>query len=181
MIPTRLAAVANSKGLIHDWLLGSGAVTATASDMLGTVQKQQTIFPILLLNEGQASFDPFVPQPTCQSPCLLTMVNQRPLWVSKQCHTPDFGVKHSFLFFSYEGNHSIIPQTRVNTPEVSPCFDSATASQCAQCCAADALSATQPLCYEPLCCIPPAQSRWLQPDEPRFTTVSCQLMLVSVH
>ena len=75
MIPTRLAAVANSKGLIHDWLFGSGAVTATASDMLGTVQKQQTIFPILLLNEGLASFDPFVPQPTCQSPCLLTMVN----------------------------------------------------------------------------------------------------------
>lgn len=96
MIPTRLAAVANSKGLIHDWLPGSGTVTDTASDMFGTVQEQQMIFLILLLNKGLATFDP---QSTCQSRCLLTMVNQRPLWVSKQCHTPDFGVKHSFLFF----------------------------------------------------------------------------------
>ncbi len=29
--------------------------------MLGTVQEQEMMFPILLLNEGLASFDPFAP------------------------------------------------------------------------------------------------------------------------
>ncbi len=54
-----LAAVASSKGLTHGWLLESCAVTDTAPDMLGTVQEQELMSPILLFHEGLASFDPF--------------------------------------------------------------------------------------------------------------------------
>ena len=98
MTRTSLAAVANSKGLTHDWLLGSGAVTETASDMPGTVQEQAMMFPMLLLNEGLASFDHFL------SPPNLTPVSGRSLWVSRQWHILDSEVKHAFLLFCHESN-----------------------------------------------------------------------------
>ena len=105
MTHTSLAAVANSKGLTHDWLLGSGAVKDTASDMPGTVQQQAVMFPMLLLNESLASFDPFLPpQIYLPIPCLLTPVSGRPLWVSRHWHILDSEVKHAFLLFRHESN-----------------------------------------------------------------------------
>ena len=59
MTHTSLAAVANSRGLMHDWSLSSGAVKDTASDMLGTVQEQEMMTPLLQYHEGLASLDPF--------------------------------------------------------------------------------------------------------------------------
>ena len=59
MIYSSLAAFVNSKGLTHDWLLGSFAVTDTKPGMLGKVQEEEVMPPILHLHEAVASFDPF--------------------------------------------------------------------------------------------------------------------------